>query len=53
MSAETPASVNGDMAGTTDEKIPLLTERQIELIQETWKLVAQDLEGAGMVMFLK
>ena len=30
-----------------------LTNRQVELISETWSLVRVDLEKAGMVMFMK
>ena len=30
-----------------------LTNRQVELITETWSLVRKDLEKAGMVMFIK
>ena len=30
-----------------------LTNRQVELISETWKLVRTDLEKAGTVMFMK
>ena len=35
------------------EKIPELTDRQVHLIEETWKLVAADLQSAGTCMFLK
>ena len=30
-----------------------LTNRQVELISETWSLVRVDLEKAGLVMFMK
>lgn len=36
-----------------DAEVPALSPRQVELIEETWKLVAADLQGAGTVMFMK
>lgn len=30
-----------------------LTNHQVYLIKETWKIVSEDLEKAGMVMFTK
>jgi len=40
-------------AGGEISVVPELTQRQVKLIKETWDLVAQDLQGAGMVLFLK
>ena len=42
------AAAGGDVA-----QVPELTGRQVELIKETWALVAQDLQGAGLVLFFK
>ncbi len=39
--------------GDAGPDMPKLTDRQIQLIRETWKLVAQDLEGAGLILFFK
>lgn len=35
------------------EEAPKLTNKQAELITQTWELVKQDLEKAGMIMFMK
>jgi len=40
-------------AGGELSVVPELTQRQVKLIKETWDLVAQDLQGAGMVLFFK
>lgn len=40
-------------AEAAEPQMPQLTPDQAKLIQDTWKLVAEDLEGAGMVMFMK
>ena len=36
-----------------DEINVQLTNHQVYLIKETWKLVREDLEKAGMIMFTK
>lgn len=44
-------------AGTKEDENGInnveLTNHQVYLIKETWKLVREDLEKAGMVMFTK
>lgn len=51
MSSETAAMSNG--AEAEAPPVPQLTEHQVKLIEETWKLVEADLQGAGLILFMK
>lgn len=35
------------------ENIPELTDRQIELVLETWNVIQKDMSKVGVIMFMK